>query len=250
MQSTIRSHRKSWGASQAICLTAALLAVTLVTGPTAILRAQITEVDPSRPDLTDAERKEATLLWLDKYLADSALMSEQNTAKIRQAVEQMSPTQLEQWLQQTAKLREYVESPEWQDTKVWLRSFLRVQNMYSDKEIQQLRNEILNADAQQMLDILERIQAKHESMVWMKQASNQARAVELKQRNAAVAKQSAAASKRRGSSASMPLFGQGMAKGKKPSKGYRPPGPLITSREVARATVWREAVGGGWGYGF
>jgi len=97
---------------------------------------------------------------------------------------------------------------------------------------------------------MKRIQAKHESMTWMHQASQQTRAVEVTNRNANVAQQAAAASRSRSSStANVPLFGSGVAKTQKPSKGYRPPGPLINSRDVARATVWREALGGaGWGY--
>ena len=68
-----------------------------------------------------------------------------------------------------------MESEKWQDTKVWLREFLRVQKMYSDAEIAQLRTDLINADATQMLAILKRIQAKHDSMVWMHQASDKSR---------------------------------------------------------------------------
>ncbi len=217
---------------------------------TSVAHAQISSKDLTDPSLTSDERKEATLLWLDKYLTDSELMRKEDMAKIREAVAKMSPSQLENWLQQTAQLGEYVESPQWQETKQWLKGFLRVQAIYSDKEIAQLRKDILYADADQMLAIMKRIQAKHDSLVWMHQASEQTRATEVKQRNASVAQQAAAASKSRSSStASVPLFGAGAAKGQKPSKGYRPPGPLINSRDVARATVWREALGGGgWGY--
>ncbi len=214
--------------------------------------AQDPSKDLSDPSLTSAERKEATRLWLDKYLTDSELMRTEDITKIREAVERMSPSQLERWLQSTEQLREYVESPQWQETKRWLKGFLRVQAIYSDAEIQQLRNDILNADADQMLAIMKRIQAKHESLVWMHQASEQTRAADVKQRNTNVAQQAAAASRSRSSStANVPLFGSGAAKGQKPSKGYQPPGPLINSRDVARATVWREALGGGgWGAGF
>ena len=45
--------------------------------------------------------------------------------------------------------------------------FLRVQAIYSDAEIEQLRDEVYAADADQMLAILKRIQAKHEALVWM-----------------------------------------------------------------------------------
>ncbi len=227
----------------------ALAALLLVVSQASIARAQIATKDLTDPSLTDTERQKATMLWLDKYLTDSELMRKEDVAKIHEAVGNMTPSQLEQWLKQTEQLREYVESPQWQETKRWLRSFLRVQAIYSDKEIQQLRNEILNADAGQMLAILKRIQAKHASMTWMHQASEKSRAMAVKQRDASVTKQSRAmASARSSSSSNAPLFGAGFSNGQKPSKGYRPPAPLITSREVARAAVWSE-VWGGRGFG-
>ncbi len=228
----------------------ALAAWLLVATVTSIANAQITAKGLTDPNLTDSERKQATMLWLDKYLTDSELMRKEDTAKIHQAVSNMSPSQLRQWLQSTRELAEYVESPQWQETKRWLRNFLRVQAMYSDKEIEKLRSDILNADANQMLAILKRIHAKHASLTWMHQASEKSRAMAVKQRNASVAKQaSAVASARSSGSSSAPLFGAGFSKGQKPSKGYRPPAPLITSRDVARATVWSEVWGGrGWAW--
>jgi hypothetical protein len=174
-------------------------------------------------------------------------MREEDVVKIRQAIAQMTPSQLEQWLQQTRKLREYVESDEWQQTKQWLRGFLRVQNIYSDKEIEQLRKDILNADAEQMLEILREIQEKHDNLVRMHQASEKGRQLQVQQRNQSVARQEAAMRAARSStSRSVPLFGStaGSSAGRKKSSGYRVPGPLITSRQVARGVVRREVLGG------
>lgn len=231
---------------------AVALALLVVLGQAARLPAQITEEDLTDPSLTDAERKQATLLWLDQYLADAVLMSKDDTTKIREAVERMTPTQLDQWLKSTRDLFTYVESPQWQETRTWLRGFLKVQAIYSDKEIAQLKSDIRNADASQMLDIMKRIQAKHESLVWMHQASQQSRAMQVQQRNASVAQQAAVTAKARAANTqSLPLFGTGAALKQKPSKGYQPPGPLIDSMSVARAAVWRQVWGGmGWGVGF
>jgi hypothetical protein len=188
--------------------------------------------------------REATLQWLDKYLADTVLMSPEGVAKIRDAVAQMSPSQLESWLRQTQQLRTFVESPSWQETKAWLREYLRIQAVYSDEEIQQLRDDIFNADADQLLEILQRIQKKHDTLVWMHGASQQARASEVQQRNARVAQQASANNAARAARTSnLPLFGTGSASQQTRSTGYRPPGPLVTSREMARAAVW----GGLWG---
>lgn len=204
--------------------------------------------DPGNQGLGDEQRREATLQWLDQYLTESQLMRAEDIKKIRGAIEQMSSSQLQQWLQQTEQLRQAVESPRWQETKQWLKTYLRVQSTYSDEEIEKLRRDIYNADAQRMLEILQRIQTKHDSLVWMHEASQQARASEVAQHNSRTAAQAAAASQARSTGAgSVPLFGSGVAKSEKPSTGYRPPAPLINSRDVARAAVWSEAWGGrGW----
>lgn len=228
-----------------------ILALLVVSCQVPISRAQTSSEDLSDPSLTAEELKQGTLLWLDKYLADSALMSEEDTGMIREAVAKMSPTQLRKWLEETRELSERVESPEWQDTKRWLRGFLRVQAIYSDKEIEQLRRDIRNADADEMLAIMQRIQAKHQSLVRMHQASEQTRESQVQQRDATVAKQAAAAKSQPSRPSSLPLFGSGFSQGKTRSSGYQPPPPLINSRDVARGTVWTEVWGGsGWGPGF
>jgi len=208
--------------------------------------------DPGDPHLTTTEQREAALQWLDRYMSDSDLMTERSRELIRDAVEAMSPSELQEWLEQTSALREFIESPRWQETKTWLNSFLKVQAIYSDEEIAQTRKEILEADADEMLGILKRIQRKHESLTFMHQASQQGREAELRLRGEAMAAQASATKaerSRRSRSANLPLFGTGVAESSKPSKGYRVPGPLITSRQVAQASVWGAAMGGvglGW----
>jgi hypothetical protein len=161
----------------------------------------------------------------------------------------MSPSQLERWLAQTRDLRAYVESEQWQRTKEWLREFLRVQNIYSEAEIQQLRNEIVRADAEQMLAILKRIQSKHDSMLWMQQAAESSRQIALANREMDVAQQQAARAAAQSQTRTAPLFGTGLAgaqRGNRNRSGYQVPGPLITSREVARASVWAQTWGPVW----
>ncbi len=136
---------------------------------------QVAGRDLTEMNLSDAERRESTLLWLNTFLTESDLLRQEDVDKIRQAVAQMSPSQLQRWLEQTKQLRTYVESEKWQQTKRWLREFMRVQAIYSEGEIQKLRDDIVRADADQMLAILKRIQAKYDSLVWMQQASERNR---------------------------------------------------------------------------
>jgi hypothetical protein len=204
---------------------------------------QATGQDPADANVSSAQLRQQTLDWFDKYLADSDLSQPGTADKIRAAVEQMSPSQLERWLEQTQQLREYVESPQWQNTKKWLHSFLKVQAIYSDKELQEFRQKLFNADADQMLAMLQQIQAKHESIEWMHASSEKSRQMDLQARNASVARQDAANKARPSSAGAVPLFGNagGAGKARKPDSGYRVPGPLVDSRTVAAWEVWRNA---------
>ncbi|MHB8957273.1 MAG: hypothetical protein ACYC4U_30280 [Pirellulaceae bacterium] len=225
--------------SRAILIsTALILAGSMVSAA----HGQAADQDLADANVSDPERQQETLDWLDKYMTDSALMRAEEVAKIRTAITQMTPSQLERWLGQTRQLREYVESPQWQETRKWLQGFLKVQAIYSDQEIQQFREQLFNADAEQMLAMLQRIQAKHESMVWMHQASDKSRQLDVKARNASVARQDAATKTARTAAArSNPLFGSAgnASRGAKPNSGYRIPGPLIDSRTVAQWSVFR-----------
>jgi hypothetical protein len=199
--------------------------------------------DLADANLSVAERQQQTLDWLNKYLADSDLAQPGTIDQIRAAIEKMSPSQLERWLAQTKQLREYVESPQWQSTKKWLHSFLKVQAIYSDKELQEFRQKLFNADADEMLALLQQIQARHESMVSMHELAAKTRQMDLQARNASVARQDAANKARPSTGGAVPLFGNagGAGTGRKPDSGYRVPGPLIDSRTVAAWEVWRNA---------
>ncbi|MHB8971430.1 MAG: hypothetical protein ACYC3X_08970 [Pirellulaceae bacterium] len=231
------SHRQA----RSLLLATALI---LTLGVTYSAFGQAASQDPANANLSDPERQRETLDWLDKYLTDTDLMRPEDVAKIRTAVTQMSPSQLDRWLTQTRQLREYVEIPAWQETKKWLRGFLKVQAMYSDQEVQEFREKLFNADADQMLAILQRIQAKHESMVWMHQASNTSRQMAVEARNATVARQDAANTATQTTARrDVPLYGNagGSSGGGKPDSGYRIPGPLVDSMSMARWTAWTGA---------
>lgn len=223
------------------CLGLALLSLLLLSGSAAIntVRGQQPAVDLADEKVSDNERLRETLDWLDKYMADSDLAPPGGFEKVRAVVAQLTPSQLEQWLIHTRRLRQYIESPEWQDTKKWLRGYLKVQAVYSQEEIQAFRQRLFNANPDELLTMLQQIQAKHESMVWMHQAATQSRAMSVQARNAQVARQDSinAAAAQAAAARSAPLFGSGMNAGgaaRKPDSGYRVPGPLIDSMTVAR----------------
>ncbi|MFO7906084.1 MAG: hypothetical protein ACQESR_04145 [Planctomycetota bacterium] len=211
------------------------------------------EGDITDPNLTEAERRDTTLLWLDTFLTESGLLRKEDMAKIRAAVSQMSGTQLDQWLEETEPLREFVRSDRWQETKQWLREFLRVQAVYSEEELEELRDDLVQADPSEMLAVLKQIQARHDTLVWMQQAVERNRGVAVAERDAYMAQQATAAKAERASKPrNLPLFGAGLNQGagQKPSTGYQVPRSIINSREMARAAVWSDIWGPGFVIGF
>lgn len=209
--------------------------------------------DITDPNLTDAERRETTLLWLDTFLTESGLLRKEDIAKLREAVSQMSGTQLDQWLEETKPLREFVRSERWQETKQWLREFLRVQTVYSEEELEELRNDLVQADPSEMLAALKQIQARHDTLVWMHQAVERNRQVAVAERDAYMAEQAAATEAERASKPrNLPLFGSGLSRGagQQTTTGYQVPRSIINSREMARAAVWSELWGPGFVIGF
>lgn len=237
MHTPHNSPRHAMGGS----LLLALLSLLWVSGsgPISTVWGQQPAVDLADEKVSDNERLRETLDWLDKYMADSDLAPPGSFEKVREVVAKLTPSQLEQWLIHTRRLRQYIESPEWQETKKWLRGYLKVQAVYSQEEIQAFRQRLFNANPDELLTMLQQIQAKHESMVWMHQAATQSRSMSVQARNAQVARQDSinAAAMQAAAARSAPLFGSGTNAGggaRKPDSGYRVPGPLIDSMTVAR----------------
>jgi hypothetical protein len=236
---------------QVVWLTLALTCGLLLASRT---HAQVTGGVPDISGLTDVERRESTLRWLDAFLTETSLLRPEDMAQIREAVAGMSTSQLEQWLAQTKTLREYVEGEAWQRTKTWLREFLRVQNVYGEDELQRLRDQLVNAEADQMLAILKQIQARHDRLAWMHNAAEQKREFAVRGRDFSVAEQQAAnRAARAAAPLELPPVGDTTAAApgiNRVPRGTVIPSPLINSRDVARMAVWSEIWGGGWFFGF
>ncbi len=198
------------------------------------------------------QAKKDALEWLTTYLHSSVLLDQKTIDQVRNTVLHMTPDQLRQWLRNTEQLRAYVQSDSWQATRRWLHQFLHVQAIYSDKELAEFRKKIESADPKQLMEIMQRIQAKQATMSWMHQASAVNKQAKLQAQKATLKANSKAAARRRPSSGSRPLFGSASPKAGKANsksgsyKGYRVPGPLIDSREAARWSVFPR---GGW-YGW
>ena len=199
-----------------------------------------------------AEMREA-LGWLDRYLRAEVLFKKEDIEKIRKKVAAMSPEELQRWLSETAKIRAFLESDDWRKTREWLREFLKVQAIYSDEEVEKFRQKAANASPSELLEILMDIKHKHNNLRSMHSVSEKQRQSSMDTRQRYIKQQNTAqqAATRSSSYSSRPLFGNtqsaSAARQSRDSR-YQPPAPLITSREVSRAYVYRSVLGrhGGW----
>jgi membrane-associated HD superfamily phosphohydrolase len=223
-------------------------------------------VDESRSD--DQASREDVLDWLDQYLSREVLFRQEDIDRLRAKIGQMSPPQLQQWLDQTREIRETLESDQWKSTEVWLEGYLPTK-IYSDQEMEQFRQDVGEMSPSELSELLKRIQQKHDTLQSVYAAQVSAAAARSTQAAATAKMQSQsrmnwlrsfeqnqvaarnAASQRNQTRSTRPLYGQTQARAasrhSEASRRYNQ--PLITSRQAAQITVDRAIYGGlrvGW----
>lgn len=205
--------------------------------------------DTNREDRADEERRGA-LDWLDRYITVQILFDRKDIEALRAKVATMPAGELHDWIQKTKQIRAKLESERWQQTREWLREFLRVQASYSDDEIAKFRAKDAEMSPREVNKLIGRIEHERKSLQWMHAASERSRKATLalgqKYRRRQEARRQAAlnAGYRRGD---RPFFGTDRVYAYPRyggSRSYLPPPPLITSREVARWSVYRSIFGG------
>lgn len=93
----------------------------------------------------DASAKKQALAWVDGYRGRQALFHDEDVAQLREKLNAGTEAEAKTWLEKTQEARQALDSERWQKTQQWLRQFLRVQAIYSDEQIEELRSETLDA---------------------------------------------------------------------------------------------------------
>ncbi len=149
--------------------------------PVAQLPAQ--DDSSSEAPTTIAQQRQEVLEWLEGYVGDEILLRPEDLKSLIEKVRSLSDEEFAKWYRESRRLRAILQSPEWEDTRAWLREFLAVQAMYSDEELEEFRVDIANMAPEDVIKVLERIRRKHQSMIWMRQASERNRQASLSLRN-------------------------------------------------------------------
>jgi hypothetical protein len=207
------------------------------------------------------------LTWLDQYLTKEVLFRKEDIEALRAKVAKMSPTELQEWLDQSQEIRDRLDSDQWKSTRVWLEGYLPTQ-LYNDREMEQFRRDVGEMSPSDLLELLKRIQQKHDTLqsvydsqfsaaVRTKQAAatanlqSQSRMSWLQsyEQNQTAARKTAA--QRNQTRSTRPLYGQTQAHAtnRRTETSRRYNQPLITSEGAARIAVDRAIYGGfrrGW----
>lgn len=194
-------------------------------------------------EVADTEVKQRVLNWIDSYRQEQVLFHEADIVKLRKELADDTPEEAMRWWKQTEKMRAALESPEWKETRNWFREFLKVQAIFSDEQIDSLRDKATEAaeqrETKEFTDILFEIERYRVNLV---QGSADARAVRQQRLELLQAYKKDAADQR-AEAAKAAAFGTINASPPPAPRGQRLPrqasAPLINSLDVARWSVMR-----------
>ena len=199
------------------------------------------EPDQAKTASVDAETaKQNVLAWIDDYREKQVLFHDEDIARLRKELADDSPEEAIQWWTKTARIRAALESPQWQETSKWLREFLRVQAIFSDQQIDELRTKAKDAAEQdntrEFKELLAQIERYRGSLVQGAADDRAIREHKLQILNAY--KQESAA--QRDNVAKAAAFGTTSPRqAAVPRQPRYPAAPLINSLDVARWSVMR-----------
>ncbi len=133
----------------------------------------------ANPPPTIAQQRQEALQWLESYVGDEILLKPDDLSALIEKIRALPEDEFAQWYQETRRLRAILKSPEWEETRAWLREFLAVQAIYSDEELKEFKVDIARMSPAEVIKVLERIRRKHQSLIWMRQASERNRQAAL-----------------------------------------------------------------------
>ena len=214
--------------------------VTLSMGSLALLLAHAHTLLADTSDATNDSSKKQAITWVDTYRGRQALFHDEDIAQLRKKLSEGTDTEAREWLEKTKEPRQVLDSERWQQTQKWLRQFLRVQAIYSDEQIEELRSETLDAAKtspthfkEMLLEMENFRQAWTQGITDSKQLRKREEQVKLAYKKE-VATERAAARKKASAQGNS---GRPVKPVKKPE--YHRPPALINSLDAARFSVMR-----------
>jgi hypothetical protein len=181
--------------------------------------------------------------WLDHFALEQVLFRDQDIAQIRRKMAKAPPERAQQWLGETAELRRNLESPGWQETRKWLSRFLKVQAIYTDKELDEFHKKVMAATPAELGKMMREIEERRSTLSNKANAAARRRQQMMEVNNGFKQEQFAQRQAVRRAAGQAANFGttKSTKVNGKPSyaKRFASRAPLISALGVARWAVYR-----------
>jgi hypothetical protein len=198
-------------------------------------------VEAASEPKSDRERHEM-LRWINEELVQHVLYGPDDLVALSAHIESLAPASLDAFVQQTAPLRAMIRSPEWQQANTFFQHYRTLDSVLPEDEREQLAagaarlapHDVM-AIMHTLIDERQRLLALQQASQWQNEslASAQSSIIADQERMRRYALQQAATRNLRN------YFPAHQASVAVRRSSYRVPGPLISSRDMARWVVWR-----------
>lgn len=185
------------------------------------------------------------LRWLDEELYYHVLFKPADVDELRSRINEMSPTAIEQYFDQTARLRELMQTEEWQIVNRFFGYYRSLDEQFTPAEREQLARGPARLTPQTLMRLMNVLVDHYLKSQTATAASQLQRQFSMATRANFLADQDRMRTYALQSAANRSNRNYFSAAGSTPGDRvirrdqYRVPGPLITSREMARLVVFR-----------
>lgn len=126
-----------------------ILSLALVGSFFSTVASHAAQVDSVAGSVDPEAAKTQVLQWIDEFREEQVLFHDADLAELRSTLADSAPEEAQLWWARTTRIRAELETPQWKQTREWFREFLRVQAMFSDQQIDDLRDRAWNAAGQE-----------------------------------------------------------------------------------------------------
>jgi hypothetical protein len=185
------------------------------------------------------------LRWLDEELYYHVLFKPADVDELRSRINEMSPTAIDQYFDQTARLRELMQTEEWQIVNRFFSYYRSLDEQFTPQQREELARGPARLTPQTLMRLMNVLVDRYLKSQTATTASQLQRQSSMATRANFLADQDRMRTYALQSAANRSNRNYFLAGGNTPGARvirrdqYRVPGPLITSREMARLVVFR-----------
>jgi hypothetical protein len=188
------------------------------------------------------EQRNALLQWLDEELYNHVLFRPSDIDELRSKIDALSPTALEAYTLQTDRLRELMRTEDWLHTNKFFSYYRTLETVLSPEQAEEVATGAAKLPPATIVRIMRDLIERYDRLQMANEASTRQSQATVTLRGNVIADQDRMrqyALQQAANRNSRNYFAPYRAVGTVRRDLYRVPGPLITSRGMARLVVYR-----------